>query len=92
MNKFPLSQTGLARNRGVMEAAAPCEAPPIGRRLQERIQILHRAGVAPKMNGVFELEVYALGAETQICRGDSAGASTEYKDQTSGRLASPMLE
>jgi hypothetical protein len=26
---------------------------------QERIQILHRAGVAPKMDDVFELEVHA---------------------------------
>ena len=30
-----------------------------GRGLQERIQILHREGVAPKMEGMFALEVHA---------------------------------
>jgi hypothetical protein len=57
------------------------------------IQILHRAGVAPKIQAVFELEVYAPGAgKSQICRSDSAGASTEGKDPTSARLTSAVLE
>jgi hypothetical protein len=50
MDTFPLSQTGLARNRGL---TWPRAVRP------ERIQILHRKGVAPKMDGVFELEVHA---------------------------------
>ena len=50
MDTFPLSQTGLARNRGLIW-------PP--GRSPERIQILHRKGVAPKMDGVFDLEVHA---------------------------------
>ncbi len=49
MDTFPLSQTGLARNRGVRRPE----------RLRERIQVLHRPGVAPNVQGVFELKIHA---------------------------------
>jgi hypothetical protein len=49
MDTFLLSQTGLARNRGVSR-------PGRGR---ERIQVLHRPGVAPNVEGVFELKIHA---------------------------------
>jgi hypothetical protein len=49
MDTFPLSQTGLARNRGVKRPW----------RVQERIQVLHRPGVAPNVHSVFELKIRA---------------------------------
>jgi len=56
------------------------------------IQVLHRDGVAPKIQAVFELEIYAPGLEPKFVGAIPAEWRLNTKIQLLGAWASPMLE